>query len=132
MPAVNQPQGTAKKGNSEVTVIPNVSDTKTEPVNIRQTKNLDKADAVNNQIKVTAGTRTQSKILSLIVSDYEMSDSGFDNNVLGDVSDFSEHVSNLASLRTKLLTMTDEKINETPVPLGVHSISSIKPVPLKT
>ena len=132
VPAVNQPQGTAKKGNSEVTVIPNVSDTKTEPVNIKQTKNLDNTDAVNNQIKVTAGTSTQSGILSLIVSDYEMSDSDFDNNVLGNVSDFSEHVSNLANLQTNLLTMTDEDVNETPVSLVPHSISSIKPVPLKS
>ena len=78
-----------KKGNSEVTVISNVSDTTTEPVDIRQTKNLEKTDAVKNQIKVIAGTSTQSEILSLIVSDYEMSDSEFDNNVLGDVRDFS-------------------------------------------
>ena len=54
-------QGTVKMGTSEVTVIPNVSDTITEPVNIRQTKDLDKTDAVNNQIKVTAGTSTQSE-----------------------------------------------------------------------
>ena len=30
------------------------------------------------------------------------------------------------------MTITDEKVNETLVSLGVHSVSSIKPVPLKT
>ena len=61
-----------------------------------------------------------------------MSDGEFDSNVLSNVSDFSEHVSNSASLRTNLLTMTDENVNGTLVSLHAHSISSIKPVPLRT
>ena len=58
-PAVNKHQGTAKKGTGRVTVIPNVLDIKIELVNIRRTKDLDKRDAANNQIKLTAGTSTQ-------------------------------------------------------------------------